>query len=93
MEVGGIRDHFILVVYIILLISSARSKLLQLGWTQQQISERVKEKAVTESESIYGTLYGTLGEELEEPPYVLVPAWLSYTFAFVVFKILCGSAS
>lgn len=38
------------------------SKLIQLGWTQQQVTQRVKEKAVSESESIYGTLYGTLGE-------------------------------
>lgn len=38
------------------------SKLIQLGWTQQQVTQRVKEKAVSESESIYGTLYGTLGD-------------------------------
>lgn len=38
------------------------SKLLQLGFTHQQLSERIHEEAVTETESIYGTLYGTLGE-------------------------------
>ena len=39
------------------------SKLLQLGWTKEQINTKVKDKFVSETESIYGTLYGTLGEE------------------------------
>ena len=38
------------------------SKLVQEGLSQHEISERVKEKAMNESESIYGTLYGTLEE-------------------------------
>ena len=42
------------------------SKLVQEGLTHHVISERVKEKAMNESESIYGTLYGTLEEGLEE---------------------------
>jgi phosphoinositide-3-kinase regulatory subunit len=40
-------------------------KLVQEGLSHHEISERVKEKAANESESIYGTLYGTL-EEREE---------------------------
>ena len=40
------------------------SKLVQEGLTHHDISERVKEKSITESESIYGTLYGTLEEEM-----------------------------
>lgn len=36
------------------------SKLIQEGLTHHEISERVKQKALNESESIYGTLYGTL---------------------------------
>ncbi len=36
------------------------SKLLQEGLTNHEISIRVSEKALNESESIYGTLYGTL---------------------------------
>lgn len=39
------------------------SKLIQEGLTQHEISERVKEKALNESESIYGTLYGTLDDQ------------------------------
>ena len=39
------------------------SKLLQEGLTHHEISERVKEKASSENESIYGTLYGTLEED------------------------------
>ena len=38
------------------------SKLVQEGLSHHEISERVKEKAMNESESIYGTLYGTLEE-------------------------------
>lgn len=38
-------------------------KLIELGWTKEYINKMVKEKAVSESESIYGTLYGTLGDE------------------------------
>ena len=44
-----------------------------MGWTQQQITQRVKEKAFSESESIYGTLYGTLGDVAAEDMWV----WLS----------------
>lgn len=43
--------------------SSPARKLLECGWTKEYINQMVKEKAVSESESIYGTLYGTLGEE------------------------------
>ena len=39
------------------------SKLLQEGLSHHEISERVKEKAASENESIYGTLYGTLEED------------------------------
>ena len=39
------------------------SKLMNIGWTKERIAQLLKEKAVSESESIYGTLYGTLGEE------------------------------
>ena len=42
------------------------SKLVQEGLNHHEISERVKEKAMNESESIYGTLYGTLEEGQEE---------------------------
>ena len=42
------------------------SKLHALGMTREEINQRVKDKAFTESESIYGTLYGTLGEEMDE---------------------------
>ena len=49
-------------VYQLLFSTLLHSKLMQLGWTQQQVTQRVKEKAVSESESIYGTLYGTLGD-------------------------------
>ncbi len=38
------------------------SKLVQEGLSHHEISERVKEQAMNESESIYGTLYGTLEE-------------------------------
>ena len=41
---------------------SSSSQLQQMGWTQQEISERVKEAAMSESESIYGTLYGCIGK-------------------------------
>ena len=33
-----------------------------MGYTQQMISEQVKQKAVSESESIYDSIYGTLGD-------------------------------
>ena len=39
---------------------------MDLGWSKEYINEMVKEKAVSESESIYGTLYGTLGDQQEE---------------------------
>ena len=42
------------------------SKLHALGMTREEINQRVKDKAFTESESIYGTLYGTLGEDMDE---------------------------
>ncbi|XP_019854198.1 PREDICTED: phosphatidylinositol 3-kinase regulatory subunit gamma-like [Amphimedon queenslandica] len=43
------------------------SKLVQEGLTHHEISERVKDKAMNESESIYGTLYGTLeGQDEDE---------------------------
>ena len=38
-------------------------KLVDIGWTKEYINQMVKEKAVSETESIYGTLYGTLGED------------------------------
>ena len=38
------------------------SKLQQEGLSQHEISMRVKEKSMTESEDIYGVLYGTLEE-------------------------------
>ena len=31
--------------------------------TKEEITHKVKERAMCESESIYGTLYGTLGED------------------------------
>jgi len=37
-------------------------KLLDLGWSKEYINQMVKEKAINESESVYGTLYGTLGD-------------------------------
>ena len=47
-------------------ISLINSKLVQEGLTHHEISERVKDKAMNESESIYGTLYGTLEGQDEE---------------------------
>ena len=46
------------------------SQLMSLGWSKEDITHQVKEKAMCESESIYGTLYGTLGEDgvMEEEP-------------------------
>ena len=41
-------------------------KLLELGWSKEYINQMVKEKAMSESESIYGTLYGTLGEDSQQ---------------------------
>ena len=38
---------------------------MALGMSKEDITHRVKERAMCESESIYGTLYGTLGD-LEE---------------------------
>ena len=35
-------------------------KLIDLGWSKEYINQMVKEKAISESESIYGTLYGAL---------------------------------
>ena len=51
---------------------SACRKLLDLGWSKEYINEMVKEKAMSESESIYGTLYGALGvDQQEENMYVM----------------------
>ena len=36
-----------------------------MGMTREEIAHQVKEKVVSESENIYGSLYGTLGD-LEE---------------------------
>ena len=38
------------------------SQLQQLGWTPQMISEQIKEAAISETENIYGTIYGDLHE-------------------------------
>ena len=38
------------------------SQLQEMGWTQQMISEKVKEAAVNENEDLYGTIYGHIGE-------------------------------
>ena len=46
--------------YCFLFSLSIISKLLQEGLSQHYITEQVKDRAATESESIYGTLYGTL---------------------------------
>ena len=45
------------------------SQLMAMGMSKEEITHLVKEKAISESESIYGTLYGTLGEEgdMNEP--------------------------
>ncbi len=42
---------------------------MAMGMSKEEITHLVKEKAISESESIYGTLYGTLGEEgdMDEP--------------------------
>ena len=55
--------------YLIHTHSLAHSQLMAMGMTKEEITHRVKEKAISESESIYGTLYGTLGEEggMDEP--------------------------
>ena len=39
------------------------SQLIAMGVTKEEISHRVREKAISESEDIYETLYGALGEE------------------------------
>ena len=48
---------------------SHTSQLMAMGMTKGEITSRVKENAISESESIYKTLYGSLGEEggMDEP--------------------------
>ena len=58
--VSRLSPHFCF--YFSLFYVKPHSKLIQLGWTHEQVTQRVEEKAIFESESIYGTLYGTLGE-------------------------------
>ena len=41
---------------------SLTSRLMAMGMTREVIAHQVKEKAISESETIYGSLYGTLGE-------------------------------
>ncbi len=41
------------------------SQLHSLGMSKELINQRVKENAFSESESIYGTLYGTLDDQPE----------------------------
>lgn len=60
LQVYGLVQHGVL---LFLSLISHCSKLLQEGLSQHEISQRVKEKAASENESIYGTLYGTLEEE------------------------------
>jgi hypothetical protein len=44
------------------------NQLVQLGWTAQMISDRVKEAAISESENIYGTIYAGLPDVDEDLP-------------------------
>ncbi|XP_041378873.1 phosphatidylinositol 3-kinase regulatory subunit alpha-like, partial [Gigantopelta aegis] len=66
------------------------SKLVQEGLTHHDISERVKEKSITESESIYGTLYGTLEEEMDddEDPELIYEPPPEVSFLWLILALL-----
>ncbi len=77
----------VLQYFLSLFVSSPpRSQLHSLGMSKEEINQRVKENAFSESESIYGTLYGTLDQpEAEEEEWVIFIAYTNvdvHTSAF-----------